>query len=332
MPVTLDRIQAARDAGHDDDEIVKSISKFDPELAEGISKAQQAGRNSSAIMRSIEKKLTVVKPEELPVQSSSSDNVKQLDIPEQSPKESILAPKEDPNKNDNVKQLDNAKGWMDHFAEGMQRSVSGGAQESEVTEDPGFWNGLIQFSGETIGDLPYMAAGGSLGAALGAQAGSPGGPWGAGAGALIGGGFGSLALPTFLKQAMKEYRDYAKQGNDLTFGEFLERADRIGSETLKSGVMGVILGQVSKAAPLLKDAPGIGKLFSTKLGEKAASIGLETATLATVPKVSQGELPTGRDFAEALAIVMGMQVSRIPSKIRENLQRSGEESGLSPEE
>src|SRR5215510_572438 len=135
-----------------------------------------------------------------------------------------------------------------------------------------------------------MAAGGflgaKLGATLGAGTGSVAGPAGTGIGAgiggVLGGGFGSLALPTFLKQAMKEYRDYANKGNDITFGEFLERADRIGSETLNSGLMGVILGQLNKAAPLLKDLPGIGKLFTTKIAQKGAEIGLETAALGTI--------------------------------------------------
>jgi len=127
---------------------------------------------------------------------------------------------------------------------------------------------------------------------------------------------------------MKEYRDYAEKGNDLTFGEFLERADRIGSETLKSGLMGVILGQVNKAAPMLKEIPGLGKLFTTKIGAKAGEVALETAALGTIPKVSAGEIPTKQDYAEALMMVLGMQVTKIPTKIREGIQKQGEATGF----
>ena len=106
MPVSLERIQAARDAGYDDDAIIRSVSRADPEIAENISKAMEEGYDSSSIMRSIEKRFTV-KPEDLPeFQESKSESPIKLD----KPSGITLKEEENPSKTDNVKQLDNPKG------------------------------------------------------------------------------------------------------------------------------------------------------------------------------------------------------------------------------
>ena len=51
--LSLERIQKARDAGYDDDAIVSSIERNDPEFAKRIKKAREAGYDSSTILGSI---------------------------------------------------------------------------------------------------------------------------------------------------------------------------------------------------------------------------------------------------------------------------------------
>jgi len=128
--LTLERINKARQAGYDDDAIVDSISRNDPAFGERISKAKNSGYDSSAIMQSIERKLNQPLLSLSSDQAGNSVNVKQLYKQE---KRDVK-----PDSKLNVKQLDNEKNWFDHFAEGMSRSVSGGAQESKISEDPGF--------------------------------------------------------------------------------------------------------------------------------------------------------------------------------------------------
>ncbi len=219
-----------------------------------------------------------------------------------------------------------APGLYESFKSGLAGSVSGGAT-GELAENAGFWSGLAYSAGELIGDAPYIAAGATLGAALGAE----GGPL-----ALATGSAGAFMLPTFLKESLKEYRKYAKNNEDDTYLDFLNKAasgvTHVGSETLKSGAFGVILGAITKAGPALKNLPGIGSLFNTKVGQTVGVAAAETAAIGAIPSLTKGELPTAQDFAHATALVLGMRLTHLPAKIREKLNRRGKESGLTPEE
>lgn len=309
MTLSMDRINKARQAGYSDDDIVDSISRRDAGFGERIKRARESGYDSTAILQSIEKKLVVTDP----VKSVSQTEEK--------------------------KPENNKASYADWFRKGLQGSATGeiestalGLTPDQMKEDPDFWESLVQETGNIAGDTPFMLAGAYLGSALGGTAGSYFGPAGTGAGALLGGGFGAFAMPEFIKTALQEYKDYASKGNDLTFGEFLQRADKVGSKTLNSGLMGSILGMINKAAPLLKNAPGIGKLFESKIAQKAATVGLESTAVAAIPKLSQGELPEGRDFAHALALVGGFHALQIPKAIKDKIQMQGELSGMTPEE
>lgn len=303
MTLSLDRINKARKAGYDDDTIIESIQRRDPQFAERITKARNAGYDSATIMQSIEKRLNT--PVNTQSQAPKEENVKPLYTKQQN-------------------------GLIESFQRGLRGSVSGEAAnianhvKPEQLEDPTWWESLVESAGTITGDLPYYAAGASLGAALGAT----GGPLGS----FVGGGFGSFALPAFLKESLRQYKDYVEQGNDLSFGEFLQRADKVANKTLTEGAFGVILGQVSKAIPYLKDIPTIGKLFDSKIAQKAASITAETAALATIPPITEGRLPQGQDYAHALALVLGFNALHLPAEVRERIQKRGTESGKSPVE
>jgi hypothetical protein len=370
MPITIENLKRARDAGLDDDRIVASIERNDPDLAERFKKGRSQGLDNKRILSAYERRLASgapitqsnsnaslegpqnasngqsqiignaqvnegrepVVPSQLqhPNTTNTSSNSSPINtstmLPEQvQPVGQTKKPETKPAE----------PGLLDFYKQGLRNSTSGefaniGKPNPQLEQDPNFWQALVQEAGSLTGDGVFMAAGGTLGASAGAALGSFGGPFGAVAGGLLGGGAGALAMPEFLKSALQEYRDYAEKGNDLTFGEFLERADRIGSKTLNAGIMGAILGTLNKAAPLLKGAPGIGKLFSSKIAQKASAIGIETTALAAIPKISQGELPTANDFAHALGITLGFNALKVPKAIRDKWQKRAESLRLKP--
>lgn len=341
MPLTLENLRKAREAGLDDDRIVASIERNDPELAERFNNARSQGLDNKRILSAFERRLSSNAPTTQPKDVTASEgplnasndhrgnlrNVREQPIA--TPDSRHLEQPYDKNAIDTSTMLPGQPGHVpgrpgygDYFAQGLRHSATGeitniGQPDQQIAEDPNFWQALVQESGNIAGDAPFMFAGSILGATAGSALGSFGGPVGTAAGALLGGGAGALALPEFLKASLQEYRDYAEAGNDLTFGEFLERADRVGSKTINSGIMGAILGTLNKAAPLLKEIPGIGSLFTSKIAQTAGMIGAETATLATVPAITKGELPTANDFASALALVLGFNAAKIPSAIKE---------------
>ena len=199
----------------------------------------------------------------------------------------------------------------ERFSKGLQESTTGQIKKimeeksknpEELDDDPGFWETLVQTSGTLLGDLPYIAAGSTLGAAAGAALGSAVPGLGTAIGGATGAVVGGFAFNEFLKESLKQYHDFQDKGGDLTFGDFLNRADKVAGATLRSGAMGLALGAVQKVMPILKATP-LGKLFDTKyIGrplETAGKVGLEAATAATLPAASEGRLPTAQDLAVA---------------------------------
>lgn len=249
---------------------------------------------------------------------------------EQSSKFPFLPKGADTSEKPNTEAEKKQSNLLHSFQEGLKQSASGeiaqtvfGEYEKLAQEDPGFWSSLVHESGTITGDLPYLAAGATLGAMIG----SPGGP----IGATVGAGFGATALPAFLKESLHQYRDFQDKGGNLTFGEFLQRADKVANRTLNEGLFGVILGSVKKAIPLLEKTP-IGNLFKSKIGQTAATVAGEAAVATAVPAATQGRLPEKEDFAKALALFAGFNLAHLPTNIREGIERQGAKSGLSAEE
>jgi len=321
MALSLDQIRTARENKISDDVMVDTIARKHPDYAEKIQLARQQNISSQAIMSAIEKRLS----------TQTANNEQQQSVnPEQ--------------KDGNVNPLyitKKQKSLMDHFVSGLaEKSTSGqlakfadgNNSEQPNTEDPKFWGSLAESAGEIVGDLPFMAAGATIGTIVGGAAGGTVGPVGTAVGGVAGGLFGTMAMPAFLKASLTEYRDYVNKGNDLTFGEFLQRADQVASKTLTEGAFGIILGAVNKVMPLLKENKTVGNLFNNKYVQKSGSVALETTAVATIPKLSQGELPTSEDWAHAAAIVAGFNLLKAPKAIRERYIKEGEASGKSPEE
>src|SRR5579859_493326 len=307
MPITYESLRKAREHGMDDDRIVASIERNDPALAERFQFAREQGLDNQRIISSLERKL--------------KDN----------PQEEVVS---------QIEPTKKQRSLIQTFEQGLSKSASGSIvgtldghkSPEELTEDAPFWQHLVEFGGTITGDVPFMAAGSTLGGLIGGAAGSRFGGPGAALGGVGGALFGTLAFPAFIKESLKEYRDYVDKGNDLTFGEFLQQADRVASNTLREGAFGIILGGLNKLGPMLEQLPGVGKLFTSKYAQKGASIASETLGAATIPPATRGELPSGQDYALALATILGFNVARIPSKLREQFQARGAASGKTPEE
>jgi hypothetical protein len=188
-------------------------------------------------------------------------------------------------------------------------------------QKPGFWSSVIQESGALIADASVMA----LGAVIGAEAGTIAG-LGHPAVIAAGGSAGAFAFPEFIKESMREYRQYQEKGGDLTFGEFLDSADRVASKTLNAGAFGVILGSIKHVKPMLEKIPGIKQLFDTKyvgsFSEEASILGAEIGTATTLPAAMEGRLPTKEDVAHAAVLFTGMRAGQLPVQLAANIANS----------
>ena len=203
---------------------------------------------------------------------------------------------------------DEESGIIPSFKRGMQSGVSGilAMQGEQEPRDEKWYEKGAHLVGETLSDLPAMMVGGQTGAILGI----PGGP----AGVTLGAGAGAFALPTLLKHAAKEYRDHAKEGEDLTFGEFLERAGRTVKETGKAAIVGGVASKMGKLLPILREMPGMSKLLNTKSGAVVARGALEASGITATQSALEGEMPTTQQFVENAALIGGMHAAGAAGK------------------
>lgn len=209
------------------------------------------------------------------------------------------------------------KGYSNAFKRGLQHSAAGelieGKMEIPPDADQNFWGHVIENSGSLVGDAPFMAIGGMIGAAGGAVAGSVVPIVGTTSGAIVGGGFGAMAFPEFIKESMREYKAFQDRGGDLTFGEFIQSADRIAGKTLKAGAFGAVMSQFNKALPYIRKIPAIDNLLNTKyIGkpiETLYNLSGETAVGTVVPAAAEMRLPTSEDLASAAVLFAGQKAA-----------------------
>lgn len=196
------------------------------------------------------------------------------------------------------------RGFLSALQRGFGQGIGGiltGQERVPSPRDESFLEHLGALGGQTVSDIPGMLLGGEAGAALG----SPFGP----GGAIVGGASGAFALPTLLNQAYNEYVDATKSNKDLSFGDFLERASRVGVETGKAAATGAVAGQIGKYVPILKNIPGFGRILNTKVGTKAAEVALETAGITGAQAALEGELPSLQNVADIAALSTGAKVA-----------------------
>ena len=75
MTLSLERINRAREAGYNDDQIIESIAKRDAEFGSRIQRARESGHDNAAILQSIEKRLNT--PVNTPVPQHNTPSIQQ---------------------------------------------------------------------------------------------------------------------------------------------------------------------------------------------------------------------------------------------------------------
>lgn len=225
---------------------------------------------------------------------------------------------------------------------GWQMSVAGlvsrgQAPEKVLEEDAPYFARIASEAATLAGDLPAMLAGGYFGYVGGGLVGGfvgtkvpvLGNVAGAAVGANMGMGAGSNALPTALRAILM---DHYEKGEFKDFRDFWSRASGIFLDTFKSAAVG---GVTSGVGGLV--ARVAGRAGAPAIAKTAAQTTSEVATMVTVGKALEGEVPTAEDFIHAGAIVTGMHLTGLAvksgaEKTTAKLRKIYAETGLRPHE
>lgn len=230
-----------------------------------------------------------------------------------------------------------AGNWWEDFKAGVERSSGGLLLHGEPTlavdpKNSGFFGRLLGQTGEVIGDIPAMTAGGIGGGVAGVAGGAavPGaGETGASevVGGVAGTGAGALALPQFIKS---EYAQGLEKGEYKGPMDFAERQGRVLLDTLKAGGIGAVTGLAGKAVGVAADSFGASALTT-----HAAQYGSQVAAVTGAQAALAKKLPTAEDVADN-AILMGafkgveVTAPKLISPIKSNLIRNWRDSGQAP--
>lgn len=151
--------------------------------------------------------------------------------------------------------------------------------------------------GQLAGDVPAMVGG--------AIAGAGGGPVTATAGAF--------ALPAGMRKVIT---DAYANGSAETFEEVWDRISGALIETGKGWITGAATGVAGKAAGMLPIASPTAKA--------AATVASEVATMVTVGKALEGQVPNANDFIDAAVVIGGVKGAvKTAGKIRDVYNRAG---------
>ena len=200
----------------------------------------------------------------------------------------------------------------------VAKTLIGSEEDNEVADS--LLEGIVELGGEALSDAPANMSGAALGALVGGLIGSiiPGA--GTVAGAQTGAVIFSIAFPTIIKESLREYNDYAKQGGNATLGGFISRAGHVLKETGKAGTVGLVASKASKLLPLLNKIPVYKKILNTKIGRSATDRALEYGSITTAQSLLEGEMPTTEQLKNnALAMVGGMIAHKFGVPIKKYL-------------
>ncbi len=182
---------------------------------------------------------------------------------------------------------------------GFQMSVSGLIARGRVPdtilpEHASSFYRIASQVGAIVGDLPPIAAGSVAGGIAGTAVGGPG------FGSALGAGAGGNALPEAIRASLMEA--YTK-GEVKSFGDFWERSSSVFLQTLKSGVVGAAtFGAGNKVGKIVG---GMASPQIVKAGTVAAS---EIATMVTLGKAMEGQVPEPQDFMDAAVVIAGLHI------------------------
>src|SRR5574343_648211 len=193
------------------------------------------------------------------------------------------------------------KDFMDALDAGFQGSITGLLQRGKVpdktlAEDAPMASRIAGAIGQLAGDVPAMVGGALLGGA------NP-----------ITGTAGAFALPAGLRKVIT---DAYEKGEATNWGEFWERASGAIIETAKGYVTGAATGAAGK---LIGAAP-----IASPTAKAAATLSGEVATMVTVGKALEGEVPSANDFIDAAVIVGGAKGAvKTAKKLRDVYSKAG---------
>lgn len=217
----------------------------------------------------------------------------------------------------------------DAFLAGIQGSSGGLIARQKMPDvqlppDASLGMKIVAASGQMAGDLPAMVAGGVFGAAAGSEVPILGNAVGAAAGAF--------AMPAMLRRS---YIDDIQKGAIKDFPDYFSRLAAVTWDGIKGGMTGAIThGAGGMAGEALATA---GVSAGTQLGGTLAT---ELATMTTVGKAMEGEVPKPEDFLIGAVTLAGLHgamhvVGELPSAakdIQTKLQNTYAETGLKPQE
>jgi len=169
---------------------------------------------------------------------------------------------------------------------------------------------------QLAGDVPFMVAGSVMGTAAGGSLGALAGPAGGAIGAVIGGGAGGFALPEVVRQVlMDEYEN----GSLSNFNDFWDRLGGIAFGTGKAAVVGAATTGVGGAA-----AKVVAPLAVPGAVKGGASLASEIATMVSVGKALEGEVPKADDFLDAAIVILGFKgATAAAGKLRKTYAKTG---------
>ena len=193
------------------------------------------------------------------------------------------------------------KDFMEALDAGFQGSITGLLKRGKVpdktlAEDAPMASRIAGSIGQLAGDVPAMVGGALLGGA------NP-----------ITGTAGAFALPAGLRKVIT---DAYEKGEATNWGDFWERASGAIIETAKGYVTGAATGAAGK---LIGAAP-----IASPTAKAAATLSGEVATMVTVGKALEGEVPSANDFIDAAVIVGGAKGAvKTAKKLRDVYSKAG---------
>lgn len=193
------------------------------------------------------------------------------------------------------------KDFMEALDAGFQGSITGLLKRGKVpdktlAEDAPMASRIAGSIGQLAGDVPAMVGGALLGGA------NP-----------ITGTAGAFALPAGLRKVIT---DAYEKGEATNWGDFWERASGAIIETAKGYVTGAATGAAGK---LIGAAP-----IASPTAKAAATLSGEVATMVTVGKALEGEVPSANDFIDAAVIVGGAKGAvKTAKKLRDVYAKAG---------
>lgn len=192
--------------------------------------------------------------------------------------------------------------FMGALEAGFQGSITGllargKNPDKTLAEDAPRMSRIASSLGQLAGDVPAMVGG--------AIAGVGGGPVTATAGAF--------ALPAGMRKVIT---DAYANGSADTFEEVWDRISGALIETGKGWITGAATGVAGKAAGMLPIASPTAKA--------AATVASEVATMVTVGKALEGQVPNANDFIDAAVVIGGVKGAvKTAGKIRDVYNRAG---------